>query len=283
MPQSPIALTGSWRGGKRHSLPAHHNNGLEIVFIAAGQSTWQAENRTEQILPNSIFFTLPWQQHGSVLTEEPGLELYFAVIHLDRSYCKRASCIRFHPQIGLCAGLERSLSAALLRTRRHSLTATTAIRWILPQLVEEAARPRRSRDAVAGLCRLALVELHRCLDAQSPANRTHSKSMERVRRFVATLPEHAGESWTLEQMAKTCGLSRTRFAELARHLTGESPISLLNRVRIDRAKQMLADHQRSITDIAQRAGFDSSQYFARVFKTYAGCTAREYRQFHTSG
>jgi AraC-like DNA-binding protein len=71
-------------------------------------------------------------------------------------------------------------------------------------------------------------------------------------------------------MAAACGLARTRFAELVREVTGETPIRLLNRARVRRARQLLVRTDRSITEIAHACGFASSQYFATVFRQFTG-------------
>ncbi len=48
-------------------------------------------------------------------------------------------------------------------------------------------------------------------------------------------------------------------------------------LRIGKAKEMLWNTDKSITEIAMSIGFNSSQYFSRVFKNYVGVTPGEYR------
>jgi AraC-like DNA-binding protein len=81
-------------------------------------------------------------------------------------------------------------------------------------------------------------------------------------------------------MAKRCGLGRTRFAALCRRITGDSPLTLVNRLRVDRAKQALKATEAPVTAIALECGFGSSQYFARVFRRFTGMEARGYRLRH---
>jgi len=49
-------------------------------------------------------------------------------------------------------------------------------------------------------------------------------------------------------------------------------------LRIAKAKELLWNSSKSITDIAMQTGFSSSQYFSRVFRKYAGMTPADYRE-----
>ena len=79
-------------------------------------------------------------------------------------------------------------------------------------------------------------------------------------------------------MAAACRLKRTQFAILTKKLTGDAPSLLLNRFRVRQAQQSLKTSNKSITEIAFNTGFDSSQYFSRVFQKLAGTTPSEYRR-----
>ena len=77
----------------------------------------------------------------------------------------------------------------------------------------------------------------------------------------------------------------SELAVSERHLTrcfqqelGISPISYLNRYRIQRAKDLLDHGNSNITEIAFAVGFSSSNYFGRVFKDEIGKSPSEYLQ-----
>jgi AraC family L-rhamnose operon regulatory protein RhaS len=82
-----------------------------------------------------------------------------------------------------------------------------------------------------------------------------------------------GEPWTLDRMARHCGMGKTAFSKYCREITNASPVEFLNRCRLDRAAQMLLERPvSSITEVAFALGFNSSQYFAACFR----------QRFHTS-
>jgi AraC family L-rhamnose operon regulatory protein RhaS len=102
----------------------------------------------------------------------------------------------------------------------------------------------------------------------------------KVQRFVDSLQARCHEPWTLQSMAAACELERTQFSTYVLRVSGLSPKQLLNHLRIKRACELLMFSKDAITHIALDCGFDSSQYFARVFKQHMGMDARSYRSLH---
>ena len=79
-------------------------------------------------------------------------------------------------------------------------------------------------------------------------------------------------------MAEASGLSQSHFRQRFHRETGFTPSDYLTRRRVLRAKQMLREDRLSITGIAFQLGFQSSPYFAAVFKKMTGITPSEYRE-----
>ena len=59
--------------------------------------------------------------------------------------------------------------------------------------------------------------------------------------------------------------------------TGCSVMSYLTALRIEEAKQMLAEHNYSLNEIAEKTGFGSVHYFSSVFKKHTGKTPKEFQ------
>ena len=80
-------------------------------------------------------------------------------------------------------------------------------------------------------------------------------------------------------MADACGVSPSTLISITRQLTGETPALWLLSRRLERAAQRLrAEPQRSITQIAEECGFNTSQYFATRFKKRFGCSPKNWRE-----
>jgi AraC family L-rhamnose operon regulatory protein RhaS len=96
--------------------------------------------------------------------------------------------------------------------------------------------------------------------------------------LLSALAADCGQAWTLARMAATCGLQRTRLNAIVQKLTGGTPMEYLSRLRIEHAKTLLRETDRSVTDIAFACGFNTSQYLANRFRSVTGMTPSYYRR-----
>jgi AraC family transcriptional regulator len=68
---------------------------------------------------------------------------------------------------------------------------------------------------------------------------------------------------SLEEIAREAGLSRFHTLRLFKRAYGETPARRVARLRMERAKDLLATGEEPITEIAFRCGYDNSAHFAR--------------------
>jgi AraC family transcriptional regulator len=90
---------------------------------------------------------------------------------------------------------------------------------------------------------------------------------------------HLAEEMTLDELAKVACFSKFHFSRIFSAITGETLFRFISRVRIEKAAVLLiADVNKSITDIAFQVGFSDISIFSRNFKQYFGISAGEYRK-----
>jgi len=85
------------------------------------------------------------------------------------------------------------------------------------------------------------------------------------------------EDLSLEEMARTVGLSAAHFSLVFRNTTGQTPHQCLQWYRVQRAKEMLRSAEMRVLDVAIACGFKTQQHFARVFRQMSGASPTEYR------
>lgn len=100
----------------------------------------------------------------------------------------------------------------------------------------------------------------------------------RVRQVIHHATTHLNERFSLKQLAAMSGLNRTTFSRIHKTITGESPIRLLARLRIERAQQMLTDTPLSIGEIAEAVGYSDLSTFFRAFRRRSGVSPEVYRE-----
>jgi AraC family transcriptional regulator len=109
---------------------------------------------------------------------------------------------------------------------------------------------------------------------QPSAQEQYQARLEQVITFLAA---HLAEPLSLETLAGVAGFSPYHFHRIFSGLLGETPGDALNRLRLERAANLLLKSPQSITAIALVCGFSSSATFARSFRQRFGLTASEYR------
>ena len=260
-------------------LPVHQNGGFEVHYIAKGHLHWEIEGRPLAVAPHSVIFTFPWEKHGSCVDFEPGHEFHFVVFRLGDARAHRPDQVRLVREFGLSDREQVEIFQKLSSVTDRCFAATPDFAWMMTRLTRELAQPGiMARTGVIALSRAVLCELVRIVHQSQTDTRTDSAGEQRVLQFVEELRSKCSEPWTLESMADACRLKRTRFENLTRELTGDAPSVLLNRFRVRQSQSSLKDSDKSITDVAFDAGFGSSQYFSRVFKSLVGMTPTEYRR-----
>jgi len=94
--------------------------------------------------------------------------------------------------------------------------------------------------------------------------------------LLAEIHRRPAEPWSLHDMARAAGLSRTRFVERFTRRVGCSPGSWLTEWRMSVAQRMLR-HGASVSEAAEAAGYASEASFTRAFKRVAGATPTAWR------
>ncbi|MBW8811820.1 MAG: helix-turn-helix transcriptional regulator [Caulobacterales bacterium] len=84
--------------------------------------------------------------------------------------------------------------------------------------------------------------------------------------------------WTLADLAKAGGMSRTRFAEEFRLATGHTPARIISRLRLTATARRLAAESLSVEAAAEDAGYSSAAAFVRAFQREFGETPARWRR-----
>lgn len=272
---------GHWRGRKANRLKPHYNDGVEIVHVVAGHVHWMVEDVAMTVAPGSLFITLPWQRHGGVRPLQAASEIRWILVPLDRDYRHPRRTFRFDPALKLA--LDDAEQRQLARTLSAMDSPCHRAGDVIPAVMPATVAALRAREQDEPLCRAlvqsVLVAATRAVAAAAPPPQPPDHA---VGQALAEIRQRCAEPWSLARMAAYAGYGRTRFAEQTRILTGESPLQYLNRCRVEHAEELLRTTDRPITDIALSCGFSSSQYFARVFKSFTYHDARTWRAAHRS-
>ncbi|WP_156158182.1 helix-turn-helix transcriptional regulator, partial [Gordoniibacillus kamchatkensis] len=103
-------------------------------------------------------------------------------------------------------------------------------------------------------------------------------AIERARLWIAA---RYREELSMEQAAEHVNLSPFYFSKLFKQHVGETFIDYVTRLRIDRAKELIARAgvELSLKEVCFEVGYHDPNYFSRVFKKVTGMSPTEYRAF----
>ena len=99
-----------------------------------------------------------------------------------------------------------------------------------------------------------------------------------IRAVLAAMHEDIARSWTLDDLARLAGLSRTALAERFRTALGDTPLSHLRTLRMQKAMQVLSETSTTLEQVAQAVGYQDAFGFSKVFKRTTGVSPRAFRQ-----
>ena len=94
---------------------------------------------------------------------------------------------------------------------------------------------------------------------------------------IGFIKRHYTHSFSVPSLAEKCGMSETAYRKRFKEITGTSPIRYINRLKIEKACELIANGEFSASDICEFLNFDSLSYFYRVFKDITGMTPNEFK------
>lgn len=154
--------------------------------------------------------------------------------------------------------------------------STPWLRANIDHIVAEAEAGRSGSDTVLSrLTELLFVEtLRGYLQALPPEELGWFAALRDpvVGKGVGLIHEAPAHPWTVAELAKKSGASRSAFSSRFAELLGVTPIAYLTQWRIRQAVDLLADTDESIPAIAHGVGYESESAFNRAFKREVGTT-----------
>ncbi|MBQ8415931.1 MAG: AraC family transcriptional regulator [Clostridia bacterium] len=104
------------------------------------------------------------------------------------------------------------------------------------------------------------------------------KKRNMINLAISYINENYGTHLSTKDLAEMVHLSEGYFCQLFREVTGRSAIDYLNRLRIDKAEQILEQTDVTVSEAAYCCGFEDANYFSRMFKKIKGVSPNGVRR-----
>lgn len=150
---------------------------------------------------------------------------------------------------------------------------------LLQLLRDEAANSAPSALFVRGVAQAVAVHLARNYTELSAApNGGSALPAFKLRRVTDWMAGHLAEEFSLARLAGQVGMSAYHFNRLFKRATGVPPSRYQIRLRMDAARRLLRETDRSVIRIGNEIGYSNPSHFARIFRKETGLTPSEYRR-----
>lgn len=260
-------------------------------FLAAGSAHLQMpDGEWVQLNPGDALLLPRGDAH--VLASEPGL----TAVPVG-SYAKRNLCDGIVDLECPCTDQQNLLFFAVMRfnvDRSHPLlqlmpsvmrasdlaSSEPSIPPLLDAMMREAEMKRvgsggilaRLADVLTATIIRAWVE-HGCGVAEGWLAAVRNPEVGRVLTAIHLEP---ARDWTVAELARVMGASRSGFAQRFAEIVGETPARYVARTRMQQAHQWLREGQR-VGFVANRLGYESEASFSRAFRKIVGAPPSSYR------
>lgn len=285
-PDTQVAGAFDLGGDWAISFPAH--DGLKFFAVVEGSALLRVEGEAEPLLLEADDCVILPNGRRFVIARDHGLSPVGIETIPDPEWRERIATIGGGGDTTLLGGHFGFTGAqmdVLLGTmppilRLRDEADRSQLRWALARMREELVEARPGCVLVVRhLAHLLLVQALR-LYLASGAGRTtgwlFALGDPKVGRATQAIHAAPSEQWTLAQLATIAGMSRSKFAERFRAVTGTSPIDYLTRWRMLLACQRLASGRDPVGKIAAALGYQSEAAFSTAFKRVIGCAPRLY-------
>ena len=259
-----IELLGYQRfSSAQNRLPDHeHTHCLEICLLARGLQYFALGETPYWMRGGQVFLTFPGETHSTGDQPMERGELFWLLVDLR----PRRNFLGLGPVVG--EEFRRNLSGSRSRLFSVPKETFTAMR----QLKRELGKPDvRASRLVEALC----CVMNRIIAASCDSATVRNDRFQTVFGFIE---QNLHNPLSVGSLARRSGLSESQFKASFKEAVGVPPGEFVNRRRVERARALLRETDRSVTEIALDLGFSTPQYFASVFRRITGITPGQCRR-----
>ena len=141
---------------------------------------------------------------------------------------------------------------------------------VTAELIEELATGRQHDPILKRLAPIGIVQ-RQSTDIVAFDNELLAEAVRYIR-------EHADQPMTVEGVCDALCISRRLLEKNMRNIMGHSPLMEINRVHIERTKELLLNSNLTLPQIATASGFNSPERMSVLFKKFTGTTPSRYRK-----
>lgn len=259
----------------RHILVASHwHEHFELIKIVQGPVQIQIDQHNFTAETGEIYFINSCQIHSVICV--PGVSGIIQGMVFDKALLYSLDNLEIRHLLSLFL---RSNKVANRYAMTHSLW--TELNVEMERAYQEFTRAQVGHEYSILSCLFRIiVPMLRLYQQELNNNPPHQYANQymRLKPAIDYMEEHLAEKVYMESVCKKVNMSLYYFSSLFKKVFGLPPVQYLIQLRIDHAKRLLLDEERSISEIAELCGFCNINYFDKMFKEKSGFTPKDFRK-----
>ena len=229
----------------------------QIVYISAGRGLLEMDRARWRVTPGSVFILHPGRWHRYRPDSRTGWNEHW--VGCDGPVIR-----------GLVRGGFFSPQKPLLRVRNEDL-----LLGAFSSVIDAIHAGRPALQQVGAGATLYILSL--LYSAQQPGQDGREGVSRAIHEAMRRMADPTQDTVHLAELARGLGVSYTWFRRMFAHHTGLSPHQYRLQLRVGRARTLLSETALSVKEVAFRSGFESEQYFCRLFRRKTGFSPGEWR------
>ena len=266
---------GTTNSRRAHKITWHYHEGAEVIFLLSGAAGYEFRGHKTLHVHGGNFLLIPrGVEHRGIQNVRTPAIICGMVLNPD--FC--VAWPTADSSSPLVKGELLWLRKCLARSGPVVCSFSRDLKGLLERLIKvqrEFEGNRQSHLLRAGLrlCVFAVI-VEAVGELSAPTSPIANELVAAAQEY---LKQHLAEPIRMPDLVKHIGFGQTQLFRLFKVATDLTPNDYLVRLRVEKAKELLARPRQSVTDIALETGFSSGQYFSGVFRRYVGQTPRAYR------
>ncbi|TKG94249.1 AraC family transcriptional regulator [Puteibacter caeruleilacunae] len=232
----------------------------QLLYIVSGTGIFETRDQKVEVKEGNVIFLYPFQWHRYRPTEETGWTEHY--IGFNGSIANQV--MEFFSESPVqYIGFNEEIYQNYRR---------------IFQLVNDETRGYQ--QAASGNVLQILGKIRQIILNQSYANDPMEKLINQARLYMRA---HMNEQFNLEDLANDLNIGYSLFRGEFKKYTGMSPGQYLLQLKIQMAKNLLSNSDKSVKEISHQIGFESPYYFSRIFKKHVDMSPSEFREMSEKG
>ena len=260
-------------GYEERSYRAHWHSYGEIVLAGPGENNvFMVNNNTYTLSEGDFLLIWPMEMHAIIDADrKESLIIQFSNTFIN-SLFDLQRIMRFY----------KNLHALCVSSHHNLVSKLRTIADKMKEIFFAAGSDRELRCCILLMQFMLTLDEHREEFAPEIGRGNSYNYSDPVMRRMVMVTDYIRNNLTADDlsqgaMAEMAGISKDYCSRIVRNGTGINYSKWLNMIRLEKATELLADKQLTLTETAMLSGFQSISSFNRVFREEKGMTPGEYR------